>query len=75
MAPKKKAEAIKAKPESSGPPYTKEIKPYAEKGPSGNPLYIVGLGGSAGDLEAFERFFQHLPASPQNPQKAAGVRK
>jgi hypothetical protein len=75
MDPKKKAEGIKAKPESSGPPHTEKTKPPAEKGPSGNPLYIVGLAGSAGGLEDCEQFFQHLPASPQNPQKAEGVRK
>jgi two-component system, chemotaxis family, CheB/CheR fusion protein len=62
VTPNKKPGEKKVKPEALLRPPTKEKKPPAEKGPSGNPLYIVGMGGSAGGLEAFEQFFQHLPA-------------
>src|SRR5690349_13791001 len=30
---------------------------------SKRPPYIVGMGGSAGALEAFEQFFRHMPAN------------
>lgn len=29
---------------------------------AGEPLFIVGMGGSAGSLEAFEQFFRSVPA-------------
>jgi len=29
--------------------------------PGGSPLYVVGIGASAGGLDAIERFFDHLP--------------
>ena len=35
---------------------TKSAKPEADK-----TFYIVGMGGSAGGLEAFEQFFNNMP--------------
>lgn len=35
-----------------------------------HPSYIVGIGASAGGLEALERFFDHMP-----PDSVAGSRK
>jgi two-component system, chemotaxis family, CheB/CheR fusion protein len=47
---------------------TNSVKPPEEKGSKTDshgrhrgPLYIVGMGGSAGALEAFEEFFENLP--------------
>ncbi len=47
---------------------TNSVKPPEEKGSKTDsrerhrgPLYIVGMGGSAGALEAFEQFFENLP--------------
>ena len=39
-------------------PSSKEMRPGRNKGAA---LYVVGMGGSAGGLEAFEQFFSHLP--------------
>jgi two-component system CheB/CheR fusion protein len=56
-APKK--EPKRAPKASFNPP------PKEKKAPSNiekkAPFYIVGMGGSAGGLEAFERFFDNLP--------------
>ena len=38
-------------------PSSKEMRPSRDKGVA---LYVVGMGGSAGGLEAFEQFFSHL---------------
>ncbi len=62
MPPPKMAAGKKAKSESPVQPRAEEEKPLPEKGTSPDPLYIVGIGGSAGALEAFERFFPNLPA-------------
>jgi two-component system, chemotaxis family, CheB/CheR fusion protein len=36
---------------------------HRTKGQSNRPVYIVGMGGSAGALEAFEQFFTQMPAN------------
>ena len=44
-----------------------KIKPTRTSSPSGSrsqrPAYIVGMGGSAGALEAFGQFFSHMPSN------------
>ena len=52
------------KKKSSSPPAKLRDIPSLRGGPtrSKGPRYIVGIGGSAGALEAFEQFFTHMPA-------------
>ena len=54
----------KKKKSSSTTPAKLREKPRSGGGPSRSkrPVYIVGMGGSAGALEAFEQFFTHMPA-------------
>ena len=53
----------KKKKSSTAPAKLRE-KPRSGSGPSRSkrPVYVVGMGGSAGALEAFEQFFTHMPA-------------
>jgi two-component system, chemotaxis family, CheB/CheR fusion protein len=39
----------------------KAVKRVVEIGPSKDRFYVVGMGGSAGSLEAFEEFFNNMP--------------
>ena len=52
------------KKKSSTTPAKLREKPRSGSDPSRSkrPVYIVGMGGSAGALEAFEQFFTHMPA-------------
>ena len=66
--PRKKAKAEKKKsmPKADTPKQTPPPVPVAEdakqKGPKlPGPSFIVGMGGSAGALEAFEQFFHNIP--------------
>jgi two-component system, chemotaxis family, CheB/CheR fusion protein len=51
----KKPASKKARPDSSG----RSAPPPAPGG--NNDFYVVGIGASAGGLEAFEQFFSHMP--------------
>lgn len=55
-----KNEPHKTPSEEPGPQEEEELSP-GEKGKK-KPLFIVGMGGSAGGLEAFEEFFKNMPA-------------
>ncbi|HEX2678653.1 MAG TPA: chemotaxis protein CheB, partial [Polyangiales bacterium] len=64
--PKKPAQAAKAPPSRAEKP-KKDKKPQKERAPaveSKHAFTVVGIGASAGGLEALERFFDVLPASP-----------
>jgi chemotaxis response regulator CheB len=52
----KKNRVVRASPASS-PIKSQTVEKKREK-----PFYIVGMGGSAGSLEAFEEFFHNMPA-------------
>lgn len=54
MAAKKSSPPLKKKPRRIGSPIRRTT--------SDRPSHIVGMGGSAGALEAFEQFFTHMPA-------------
>ncbi len=54
MAAKKSSPSLKKKPRRIGGPIRRTT--------SDRPSHIVGMGGSAGALEAFEQFFTHMPA-------------
>jgi two-component system CheB/CheR fusion protein len=60
MKPKNK-ESRKNKIAKASPTTLQNENAPAENGRK-KPFYIVGMGGSAGSLEAFEQFFQNMPA-------------
>ncbi|HTZ18560.1 MAG TPA: CheR family methyltransferase [Dissulfurispiraceae bacterium] len=59
--------SIAPDPAENEPVRKKAVSNFSEKvintGPSRDRFYIVGMGGSAGALEAFEDFFRHMPAN------------
>ncbi len=61
MTPPKKSVGKKAKPKAPVRPQSDDQKPPTEAGSRRDPLYIVGIGGSAGALEALGQFFPNLP--------------
>ena len=59
MRPTPMKKARKERAEIAAAPSSKEVA--ASRADESTP-YVVGMGGSAGGLEAFEQFFSHLPA-------------
>ncbi len=56
------AKGTKQKKSPTQMPDTKPKNKLSTKMPDKSPRYIVGMGGSAGALEAFEQFFSTIPA-------------
>lgn len=58
--PRNKDSKLNKEPEASSTPTHKESASIEKE--EKNPFSIVGMGGSAGSLEAFEEFFRNMPA-------------
>lgn len=62
MAPRSRPKEKVASPHIARHRKASEPAKSATSAKQKRPAYIVGMGGSAGALEAFEQFFTHMPA-------------